>query len=191
MASRERVVLMTGIGGQGVQLAARTLAVAATSEELEVMVFGSYGGMMRGGNTDATVIIGREPLRSPPTVARAWAALALHHEFWPPVRDRLVDEGVAVVDRSVFQGDAGYDRGRLIELDATGVATDMGHARGGAMVALGALAAATRLVSIDALDAAAHEVLPPYRSQHADANAAALRAGYGLVDDPHPLAWVA
>ncbi len=180
---------MTGIGGQGVQLAARTLAVAATSEQFEVMVFGSYGGMMRGGNTDATVIIGQGPLRTPPTVARAWAGLALHHEFWPAVRDRLVEDGVAVVDRSVFRGDAGYDRGHLIEVEATAIATDMGHARGGAMVALGALAAATGLVSIDALDRAAHEVLPPYRSQHAEANAAALRAGFALIDAPPLPAW--
>src|ERR1700679_3536980 len=99
----ERAVLLAGIGGQGVQLAARTLAVAAVQSEREVMVFGSYAGLMRGGSTDATVIIGDGPLRSPPTVARAWCALALHHEFWPGVRDRLVPDCVAVVDRSVFK----------------------------------------------------------------------------------------
>ena len=54
----EHAVLLTGIGGQGVQLAARTLAVAAVKSELEVMVFGDYGGLMRGGNTDATIVIG-------------------------------------------------------------------------------------------------------------------------------------
>ena len=40
-------MLLTGIGGQGVQLAARTLAVAAVKCDLEVMVFGDYGGLMR------------------------------------------------------------------------------------------------------------------------------------------------
>src|SRR4051812_30733915 len=49
----EREVIATGIGGQGIQLAAEVLARAATAEGREVLMFGSYGGMMRGGNTDA------------------------------------------------------------------------------------------------------------------------------------------
>jgi Pyruvate/2-oxoacid:ferredoxin oxidoreductase gamma subunit len=185
----ERAILMTGIGGQGVQLAARTLAVAAASEQFEVMVFGSYGGMMRGGNTDATVVISQGPLRSPPTVARAWAALALHHEFWAPVRDRLVDGCVVVIDRSVFQGDPGIPDGHVVEITATSMAESLGSPRAGAMVALGALAAASGLVGREALEAAAHEVLPPYRAQHAAANAAALGAGFGSVERPKAPAW--
>ena len=59
----ERELMLTGIGGQGVQLAAQVLARAATLEGREVMLFGSYGGMMRGGNTDATLVVadGRPP----------------------------------------------------------------------------------------------------------------------------------
>jgi len=52
----ERELLMAGIGGQGVQLAAQLLAKAATGSGRHAQLFGSYGGMMRGGNTDATVI---------------------------------------------------------------------------------------------------------------------------------------
>ena len=50
----ERELLLTGIGGQGVQLAAQVLARAAIAEGRSVQMFGSYGGMMRGGNTEAT-----------------------------------------------------------------------------------------------------------------------------------------
>jgi len=185
----ERAVLLTGIGGQGVQLAARTLAIAAASSGFEVMVFGSYGGLMRGGNTDATVVISQGPLRSPPTVARAWAALGLHHEFWPAVRDRLVDGSVAVVDRSVFQGEVGVSRGHVVEIRATSMATDLGSPRAGAMVGLGALAAASGLVGVDALEAAAHEVLPPYRAHHAEANVICLRTGFACLDEPRVAAW--
>ena len=55
--SIEREILWTGIGGQGVQLAAKILALAATRDGREVMSLGTYGGTMRGGNTDATVVI--------------------------------------------------------------------------------------------------------------------------------------
>ena len=74
----ERELLMTGIGGQGVQLGALVLATAATAEAREVMYFGIYGGMMRGGNTDSTVVIADAPITTPPVVARAWSAIAMH-----------------------------------------------------------------------------------------------------------------
>jgi Pyruvate/2-oxoacid:ferredoxin oxidoreductase gamma subunit len=186
----EHAALFTGIGGQGVQLAARTLAVAAVQADLEVMVFGSYGGLMRGGNTDATVIIGDGPLRSPPTVAWASIALVMHHEYWPAVRDRLRPGSTVVIDRSVFKGELDLPGGgAAIEIEATAVATEMGNGRGGAMVALGALAAATGLVDLDRLETAAYEVLPPYRAEHAKANAETLAAGFALVAAPVANAW--
>jgi Pyruvate/2-oxoacid:ferredoxin oxidoreductase gamma subunit len=187
----EQAVLLTGIGGQGVQLAARTLAVAAVQADLEVMVFGSYGGLMRGGNTDSTVIVGDGPLRSPPTVAWASIALVMHHEYWPGVRDRLRPGSIVVFDRSVFKGDLDLVDGTAIEIEATAVATEMGNGRGGAMVALGALAAATGLVDLQRLETAAYEVLPSYRAEHARANADALAAGYALVGEPAASLWSA
>ena len=53
----ERELLVTGIGGQGIQLAALVIARAALAEGREVQLFGSYGGMMRGGNTEATLVV--------------------------------------------------------------------------------------------------------------------------------------
>ena len=66
----ERELLITGIGGQGVQLAAQVLARAATLEGREVMYLGLYGGMMRGGNTDSTVVVADAPIIAPPVVSR-------------------------------------------------------------------------------------------------------------------------
>jgi Pyruvate/2-oxoacid:ferredoxin oxidoreductase gamma subunit len=185
----ERAVLLTGIGGQGIQLAARTLAVAAVAEGLEAMVFGEYGGSMRGGNSDSTVVLGTARLRTPPTVSRAWGALALHHEYWPDVGRRLHPGGVVLIDRSVFQGAIHRDDIAVVEIPATTVAADLGNPLGASMVALGALAAATNLVSLDALVAATPTVLPPYRAQHAARNGYALRAGHALVTQAVAEAW--
>ncbi len=97
----ERELLMTGIGGQGVQLAAQLIAKTATRFGRYVQLFGSYGGMMRGGNTDATLIIGDEPVQAPPMVSSAWSALVMHHEFAAPTLERLRPGGVLVVNTSV------------------------------------------------------------------------------------------
>ncbi len=81
----ERELLITGIGGQGVQLCAQVLARAATLEGREVMYLGLYGGMMRGGNTDSTVVVADGPILAPPVVSHAWSAIAMHDEYWPDV----------------------------------------------------------------------------------------------------------
>ena len=48
------------------------------------MFFGVYGGMMRGGPTDSTVVVADGPITSPPVVSRAWSAIAMHDEHWAP-----------------------------------------------------------------------------------------------------------
>jgi Pyruvate/2-oxoacid:ferredoxin oxidoreductase gamma subunit len=185
----ERALLLTGIGGQGIQLATRTLAVAAVEEHLQAMMFGQYGGSMRGGNSDATLVLGTERLLTPPTVSRAWAAITLHHQYWPDAQARLEPGGVVVVDRSVFRGEIERVDLIVVDVEATGIATDMGNQRAASMVALGAFAAATGIVGLAALEAATAMVLPSYRAEHAAANADAIRAGHGLVADCVAPAW--
>jgi Pyruvate/2-oxoacid:ferredoxin oxidoreductase gamma subunit len=185
----ERALLLTGLGGQGVQLAARTLAVAAVADGHEAMIFGEYGGMMRGGNTDATVVIGTERLVTPPTVSHAWGAVAMHHEYWPNVERRMIPGGVAVIDSTVFRGEIGAADLIVVAVEASATASELGNARGASMVALGALSAATGVVGVASLETAIEEVLPPYRKQHAQANIEAIRAGYGLVRQSVVDAW--
>ena len=106
----ERELLLTGIGGQGVQLAAQVLARAAIAEGRSVQMFGSYGGMMRGGNTEATVVIADGAIEAPPTVAEAWSAIFMHHDFSEPTRAKLRPGSLVLVNTTVFEG--GFDRGR-------------------------------------------------------------------------------
>ena len=184
----EREIFFSGIGGQGVQLAAKTLAVAALNSGFQVMIFGSYGGLMRGGNTDATIVIGEDALHTPPVVDEAWAALMMHHYSWPIFKPKLRRGAFVLIDSSVFRGDAEHD-GPVLEIEASTIATEAGMSKAASMVALGAFTAATNIVTLDALRAAAHEVLPPYRAQHAETNVKALELGHGLVSAPLVEAW--
>src|SRR5262245_43829671 len=105
----EREVLITGIGGQGVQLAAQVLARAATLEHREVMFLGLYGGMMRGGNTDSTVVVADAPIASPPVVSRAWAAIAMHDDYWEPVAAKLRPSALVLVNDATFTAEVRAD----------------------------------------------------------------------------------
>jgi Pyruvate/2-oxoacid:ferredoxin oxidoreductase gamma subunit len=187
---------MTGIGGQGVQLAAQLLAKAATRFGRYAQLFGSYGGMMRGGNTDATLIIGQQPVQAPPMVGSAWSALVMHHEFAPPTLNRLRSDGVLVLNTSVVTDallptvPSGV---RTAAIPASELAIELGSPAAATMVALGAYAAVTRILQIEELVETLPEALPSYRRQHVASNARALQAGadaacaYGILE----LAWPA
>jgi Pyruvate/2-oxoacid:ferredoxin oxidoreductase gamma subunit len=183
----EREVLLTGIGGQGVQLAARVLAQAALRDGKEVQLFASYGGMMRGGNTDATVVIGDEPIHAPPVVGRAWGVVGLHHEHLAGPIDRVRPDGLVLVNDTVVEPRhvAGVEA-TVLTIACTDLAAEVGNPMAGGLVAVGALAAATGLVAVDSLVAAIEEALPSYRRQHVDSSVAALRAGVAtaLVGPP-------
>lgn len=180
----EREFLLTGIGGQGVQLAAQVLARAAALEGRFVSSFGLYGGMMRGGNTDSTVIVADAAITAPPIVPAAWAAVAMHDEFFAPIGPRLRDGGVLFVNDATFRADVTALRGREISVHrvrATDRAAEMGNPVGGSMVMVGAVVEATGIVQLDSAIEAMRVSIPSYRTQHIAANEAALRAGAEML----------
>jgi Pyruvate/2-oxoacid:ferredoxin oxidoreductase gamma subunit len=185
----EREILMTGIGGQGIQLAAQVLSRAALAEGRDVQLFGSYGGMMRGGNTEATVIVADGPVEAPPTVSRAWSALAMHHEHFAPVAERLRPRAVVLVNTTVFEGQVDRQRFSVVDIPATALAGRAGSVMTASMVMLGAFAAATAIVSLESLQDAVAGALPPYRSQHVALNQAALALGREVVPEVVTEAW--
>jgi 2-oxoglutarate ferredoxin oxidoreductase subunit gamma len=177
----EREILLTGIGGQGVQLAANVLAHAALTEGRDVQAFGSYGGMMRGGNTDAELVIADDRIEAPPTVGSAWAAIALHPDYADPVVARVVADGLLL--RNVGLWDAPVERSNLtiVDVAAADLAISAGNVMAASMVMLGAFATLTRLVGIESLREGVRACVPPYRQQHIELNDRALESGAGSV----------
>ena len=187
----ERELLLTGIGGQGVQLAAQVIARAAVSEGRAVQLFGSYGGMMRGGNTEATLVVADAPIEAPPTVSEAWSAVLMHHDYSRPTRTRLTSGSVVLVNSTVYDRDANLDRDawNVFDVPATDLAVEVGNIMTASMVMVGAYAAITELVGMVSLEAAVADSLPSYRARHAELNVAALRAGFGAVVAGAAPAW--
>lgn len=184
----ERELLITGIGGQGVQLAAQVLARAATLEGRNVMFLGLYGGMMRGGNTDSTVVVADAPIEAPPVVSHAWSAIAMHDQFWAPVEPKLRPGGLVLVNDATFAHEIAAHV-TVHRVPATTVATELGNAMGGSLVLLAAYAASTGIVSLDSLLAGMRASIPSYRTQHIESNDRVLRAGWDLLPLGTAPAW--
>lgn len=183
----EREILLTGIGGQGVQLAAQVLARAATDEGRHVMTLGTYGGTMRGGNTDSCIVVGDAPISTPPIISRAWAGLGMHPRYWPDLAAKLRPEGISAVNGELF--DAEPETAVALSVGTGAIASEVEAPMAGSLVLAGAFASATRLVALDSLIAAMEDALPSYRRQHAEANTRALRAGWDSVAEPLASAW--
>lgn len=182
----DRELLMTGIGGQGVQLAAQVLARAALADGRSVQMFGSYGGMMRGGRTDATVVVADAVVEAPPTVHDAWSAIVMHAAHAAPILEAVRPGGIVLVAAEAVEASLDRDRYTVVDVDATAIADGVGNRMAASMAMVGAYAAATGLVTLPSLAGAVAGSLPPYRKQLADVNVAALRAGFDAV--PHDIA---
>jgi 2-oxoglutarate ferredoxin oxidoreductase subunit gamma len=185
----EHELVLTGIGGQGIQLAATVIARAAVGEGREVQVFGSYGGMMRGGATESTVVVADTPIEAPPTVGTAWSVVFMHHEQAEHARRCLSPGSVAFVNTSVVPERWLTGDHMIVDVPASDLALEAGHVMACSMVMVGAYAAATGLVQLPSLIGASEESLPSYRSQHVALNERALRAGFAAVAEGSFPAW--
>ena len=185
----EREVLLSGIGGQGVQLAAQVLAVAAVDEGRDVQLFGSYGGMMRGGNTDATLVLADSRVQR----RRRWTRPGRRRPCTTsspgrPGGGRVRRRASSSSNSSVWEGRRpGGPHGGGRARHRPGRRRRQRH-RGGHGDAGRAVHRDRRRVARSLRDAARASV-PAYRSQHLELNERALEIGAGALPGLVTEAW--
>ena len=113
----------------------------------------------------------------------------MHHEYAEPVLHRVRAGGWCWSTRACGPVRPTAARFTVVEVPATDRAVEVGNVLTAAMVMLGALAAVTGLVSLDALVLAVTRCVPPYRRQHVEANRLALAAGARTVPTAAVAAW--
>ena len=185
----EREVLFTGVGGQGVQIASKALAMAAIAEGRNVLLLPSYGGGMRGGMTNAAITVGQAELNALPIITSAWSAYVMDPAFWETVRPNLAAGAVVVVNSTLFHLEVDVPHARVFPVPAMGVADELGTPMSAGFVMLGAFAAITGLVRVESVLGAMRQLVPPYRTQHIEANERAIEAGAAAVPALAAPAW--
>lgn len=179
----EHAVIVSGIGGQGIQLMCKSLALAATRSGLHAMLAADYGGEMRGGPSQASVVIGEQPLRSLPILPGAGAVILMHNRHSEFARERLVAGGLLLLNSTIVRAKDLQLDARTVEVPVTRMARELGAPQAGGFVMIGAYAALTGAVAPEALGEAMRELLPPYRAQHVESNLNAIRIGAESVHD--------
>jgi pyruvate ferredoxin oxidoreductase gamma subunit len=165
-----------GRGGQGVVTAAELLSVAAFLDGRHSQAFPSFGSERTGAPVMAFCRVGDAPIRTREPVVRP-DALVIQDPTLLRVGGVFAgfDAGCVLVNTS---REREIPRGRLIAVPATELAREhLGRPLPGAPM-LGALAAATGIVSLDALAQAIRE---RFAGAVADGNVAAARAAHALV----------
>jgi 2-oxoglutarate ferredoxin oxidoreductase subunit gamma len=172
----EREIIFTGIGGQGIQLMGKVLALAAADEGCHAMLFAVYNGAMRGGSSDSTLVLGDAPIEAPPIVPACWSIVAMHPMSLPALLPKLRPGGVVFANDTLVRA-ADVAGATSVAVPATRLAEAAGNLMGAAMVMLGAFVARTGIVPLARVVAAMRGSLPAHRARLADANAALLEQG--------------
>ncbi|MGC8549120.1 MAG: 2-oxoacid:acceptor oxidoreductase family protein [Acidobacteriaceae bacterium] len=174
-------VRVAGFGGQGVLLLGEILAEAGLDAGLEVSWLPSYGPEMRSGTSNCHVRLSSEPIDSPlvthPDVLVAMNEPSLH-KFYESVRP-----GGWVL----YNGDAMPEECQRTDLNVLAqpfaqIAKDLGDARAGNMVMLGALLECTGAVPQPSVDAALRQMVKSEKWQELDHRA--LARGRELMHAP-------
>lgn len=168
-------IRVAGFGGQGVLMLGEVLAEAGLEAGLEVSWLPSYGPEMRSGTSNCHVRIGTHPIASP-LVTRPNVLLALNE---PSLKKFLpaVEPGGWVL----YNGDAipeGIEARTDVNMQAipfTQLADELGEAKAGNIVSLGALLELTGMLKQEAVDHALAQLVKSTRWLEIDRQA--LKAG--------------
>ncbi|MDD5070814.1 MAG: 2-oxoacid:acceptor oxidoreductase family protein [Candidatus Omnitrophica bacterium] len=138
-------ILISGFGGQGIMLLGKLLCRAAVNEGKHATYIPSYGAEMRGGTAHCLVRIKDAPIASP--IFRQCSLLvALNEPSWIKFFDRVLPEGFALTNRSLFSVEKQCSL-NLVQAPLSDMASSLGTLKVINAVSLGVLLAKKEVVN--------------------------------------------
>jgi 2-oxoglutarate ferredoxin oxidoreductase subunit gamma len=149
-------------------------------EGKNVTFFPFYGAEKRGGIARAGVIVSDEEIASP-LVTAPDSALVMNSDSLPLCEGILKSGGLLLVNASLVKEQPKRTDLRVVNIEATGLAEKTGNIRFANMVALGAMAKLTGVLSIDGIDEILKKFFSPDKHRFIPKNVEAIEAGYNAV----------
>jgi 2-oxoisovalerate ferredoxin oxidoreductase beta subunit len=171
-------IVVAGFGGQGVLLLGEFLAEAGLSAGYHVSWLPSYGPQMRSGTSNCHVRISAVPIDSP-VVSRPNVLIALNEPSLRKFLPSMEPGGLVLYNADCVPVDCVGSGVRITPIASTAIADQLGSAKAGNVVMLGALLEATRMLPDSALERALHRLVTQERWYELDL--AALQAGRAVV----------
>ena len=146
-------VRVAGFGGQGVLLLGEILAEAGLDAGLEVSWLPSYGPEMRSGTSNCHVRLSSQPIDSP-LVTVPNLLVAMNEPSLRKFDTAVGSGGWIIYNGDSFPEDCKRDDVHVLALPFTRLADELGSARAGNMVMLGALLEIANVLPQASIDAA-------------------------------------
>ena len=179
MFGNEKQIIIAGHGGQGIVLAGNLLARACIFENKHVTGMVAYGAEMRGGTAYATIIISDEPIASP-CVEKPNAAIILNQPSLDRFEQDMTPGAVVVLNVSIIERMPARTDIRIVPIEASHIAEELGNSKVVNIVALGAFIKAAKPVSIGSVEKAIEELFAEKHKAMAEINKQALLRGYSI-----------
>ena len=184
MSQKKVKMHVTGMGGQGIGLTTRVLAVAAEIAGLNAMTMETHGLAQRGGIVDSDLVINYDPSESPQCAdGEADVIIALEALEGLRAMQKLKKNGIAIINTTKYQplavrvskGKTSYPSieeitnelrkvtNKILMVSAQEDARKLGMSQVMNMILIGALVSNTEILPItkEQIESAIKTILPP------------------------------
>jgi 2-oxoglutarate ferredoxin oxidoreductase subunit gamma len=172
--------LFAGFGGQGIVSLGQLWVYFAMQEGKNVTFFPFYGAEKRGGIARASVIISDDEIASP-LVTTPDSTLVMNMDSLPLCEKILKDGGLIVLNSTLVKEEPRRSGLKIVKIEASGIAEQIGNIRFANMVALGAMAKLTNALNLADIEVILRKFFPQDKHQFIPMNIQAIQAGYKAV----------
>ncbi len=140
-------VLCAGFGGQGIMFMGKLLALAGLMADRHVTWMPSYGAEVRGGTAYSMIKLSTGEIASP-IVTNPDILIVMNRPSLVKYENKLKEGGILISNKTLV-GDVPKKKGvTVVNIPLTEAALKLGGIRSANMIAVGALAARSRMVSV-------------------------------------------
>lgn len=174
----EKEFIIAGFGGQGVLLAGEVLANAFMIDDKNVTWYPSYGAEMRGGTVNCTVVMSDDDVSSVQK-SQAEFIIVLNQASFDKFTSWVKTGGTLIVNSSLANVKKTRDDINYVFAPITQIAQEkLENIKMSNILALGILSKVSGLISLETLEKALNNVIPPHRKALIPKNVQALKLGY-------------
>lgn len=173
-------IIIAGFGGQGVLSMGKILAYAGLMDGKEVTWMPAYGPEQRGGTANVTVILSDQPISSP-ILGSYDTAVVLNQQSLDKFEPKVKPGGCLIYDPSGIHRLPTRTDVKVISIDATTAAIELGNSKTYNMILLGALLGARNLLPTEAVIKGLKKTLPERHHHLIPLNEQAIEKGRSLI----------
>lgn len=152
-------IRISGFGGQGIVLSGVIVGKAAIFDGYNAVQTQSYGPEARGGSTRAEIVISDEEIDYP-KVESASISIIMSQEGFSKYAQMTENKGIIIYDQDLIPNRKIEDNFKLVELNATRIASEIGTKIVANIVMLGGLCEVSDILSKEAMRDSIKDSIP-------------------------------